>query len=147
VSTIQLAPYRGVTSILTTELNALASGTGKAISAAVDNSANLDLFDDLQLSVTFAVAPTVGSVVEVYVLPSIDGGTDYADGSTSILPQSGLYVGGFAVRAVTTAQKMVLRGVALPPGQFKYFVQNTTNQAFPATGSTLERNPYQLQSV
>jgi hypothetical protein len=147
MSTIQLNAYRGVSNAMTTELNSLASSTGKAISSAIDNSTNLDLFDDLQLTVTFASAPTAGTVVELYLLPSIDGGTDYADGSTSVLAQSSLFVGGFAVRAVTTIQKMVLRNVALPPGLFKYQVQNTTNQAFPATGSVLERNPYQLQSL
>jgi hypothetical protein len=134
MSSIQLAAYRGVSNAMTTELNSLASSTGKAISSAFDNSTNLDLFDDLQLTVTFASAPTAGTVVELYLLPSIDGGTDYADGSTSVLPQSSLYVGGFAVRAVTTAQKMIVRGVALPPGLFKYLVQNTTNQAFPRVG-------------
>jgi hypothetical protein len=146
-ATIQLGPYRAWASVLSTGLNALAATTGKAISAAIDNSVTGDLFDDLELSVTFASAPTAGTVVELYLLPSIDGGTTYPDGSSSVTPQSSLYVGGFAVRAVTTAQVMVLRGVALPPGSFKYLVQNTTNQAFPATGSTLERNSYQLLSV
>jgi hypothetical protein len=146
-ATIQLGPYRAWASVMSTGLNALAATTGKAISAAIDNSVTGDLFDDLELSVTFASAPTAGTVVELYLLPSIDGGTTYPDGSSSVTPQSSLYVGGFAVRAVTTAQVMVLRGVALPPGSFKYLVQNTTNQAFPATGSTLERNSYQLLSV
>jgi hypothetical protein len=146
VATIQLGPYRGVVAAMTTELNALAGTSGKAISAAIDNSTTLDLFDDLELNVTFASAPTVGTVIEVYLVTSIDG-TNYADGSTTVLPQSSLYVGGFTVRAVATAQRMHLRGIALPSGLFKYLLQNTTNQAFPATGSTLNRNPYQLQSV
>lgn len=149
MSTIQLGPYRDTSpfSVMTTELNALAATTGKAVSPVVDNSVNLDLFDDLQLSVTFAVAPTAGTVVELYLLPSIDAGTDYPDGSTAIAPQSALFVAGFTVRAVATAQKMITRGVALPPGLFKYLLINTTNQAFPASGSTLERSPYQLLSV
>lgn len=146
-ATIQLAPYRGLSTVMSTELNSLASSTGKAISSTIDNSTNLDLFDDLELTVTFASAPTAGTVVELYVIPSLDGGTTYPDASTSVLAQSSLYVGGFAVRAVNTIQRMVIRGVALPPGSFKYFVQNTTNQAFPASGSTLERNSYQLMSV
>ena len=147
MATIGLKQYRGVSTALSTELNALASSTGKAISSAIDNSTYLDLFDDLELAVDFVTAPTAGTIVEVYLLPSLDGGTTYPDGSTSILPQSSLYVGGFAVRNTTAAQVMSLRGVALPPGSFKYLVQNTTNQAFPASGSTLRRNPYQLQSV
>ncbi len=147
---IQLSPYQGVTTVLSTELNALGTPTGKAISAALDNSdavaqPTLDLFADLELAVDFVSAPTAGTVIELYLLPSLDG-TVYPDGSTSILPQSSLYVGGFAVRNTTAAQVMVIRGIALPPGSFKLLLQNTTNQAFPATGSTLRMNTYQLQT-
>jgi len=151
VSRILLSLYRGVTTVMSTELNALSQPTGKAISSAIDNSNpdpttyQGDLFADLELAVDFVSAPTAGTVIELYLLPSIDGSV-YPDGSTSILPQSSLYVGGFAVRAVTSAQVMTLRGVALPPGFYKYLVQNTTNQAFPATGSTLRQNTYQLQT-
>lgn len=148
---IQLSPYQGITTVMSTELNALGSSSGKAISAALVNDdtqpqPTLDLFADLELAVDFVAAPTAGTVVELYLLASIDGGITYPDGSASVLPQSSLYVGGFAVRAVTTPQVMVLRGVALPPGYYKYLIQNTTNQAFPATGSTLRQNTYQLQT-
>lgn len=148
---IQLSPYTGVATVMSTELNALAATTGKAISSALINDESqtqptLDLFADLELAVDFVSAPTAGTVIEVYLLPSIDGGTVYPDGSTSILPQSSLYVGGFAVRNTTAAQVMVIRGVALPPGYYKYLVQNTTNQPFPASGSTLRQNTYQLQT-
>lgn len=148
---ILLSGYRGVTTVLSTELNALGSSTGKAISSAIDNympdtvTYQGDLFADLELAVDFVSAPTAGTVIELYLLPSIDGSV-YPDGSTSILPQSSLYVGGFAVRATTAAQVMVMRGVALSSGSYKYLVQNTTNQAFPATGSTLRQNTYQLQT-
>lgn len=147
---IQLSPYMGVATVMSTELNALAATTGKAISSALDNSdavaqPTLDLFADLELAVDFVTAPTAGTVVELYLLPSIDG-TTYPDGSASITPQSSLYVGGFAVRNTTAAQVMVMRGVALPPGSYKYLVQNTTNQAFPASGSTLRQNTYQIQT-
>lgn len=148
-ATIQLGPYRGVTTVMSTELNSLGASSGKAISSAIDNSdpmLALDLFDNLELAVDFVTAPTAGTVIEVYLLPSVDG-TNYPDGSTSILPQASLYVGGFVVRNDTAAQRMVLRGIPLPPGLFKYLVQNTTNQAFPASGSTLKRNPFQLQSI
>lgn len=151
MSFIQLSGYRGVATVMSTELNSIVATSGKAISSALTNDENqaqptLDLFADLELKVTFATGPTVGTVVELYLVPSIDGGTTYADGSTSVLPQSSLYVGGFAVRAVTTAQVMFIRGVALPPGYYKYLIQNTTNQAFPASGSTLRENTYQLQT-
>ena len=151
-STIQLNVYRGVATVMDTGLNALGASTGKAISAALDNTsdgaaAGGDLFDDLDLSVNFVSAPTVGTVIELYLLPSLDGGTTYADGSASVEPQSSLFVGGFAVRADTAVQRLFVRGVPLPPGFFKYLLRNTTNQAFPASGSVLRRNPYYLQSV
>jgi hypothetical protein len=149
MSGVTLSAYQGLTTVLSTELNALAATTGKAISAALNNGTvnpdwNLNLFADLELAVDFVTGPTAGTVVELYLLPSIDDGTTYPDGSTSILPQASLYVGGFAVRNTTAAQVMVLRGIPLPPGYYKYLVQNTTNQAFPATGSTLRQNVYQI---
>lgn len=148
---IQLSPYRGVTTVMTTELNALSATTGKAISPALVNDDSqaqptLDLFADLELAVDFVSAPTAGSIIELYLLPSIDGGSTYPDGSSSVTPQSSLFVGGFALRNTSAAQIMVIRGVALPPGYYKYLIQNTTNQAFPAAGSRLRQNTYQLQT-
>lgn len=145
MAVISLGAYRGVANVMTTELNSLGATTGKAISSAFDNSSNLDLFADFELLVTFGTAPTANTVVELYIVPTIDG-TNYADGSTSVLPQASLYVGGFVVRNVT-AQRMVLRGISLPPGLFKMLVQNTTNQAFPGTNSTLRWNKYAMQVV
>lgn len=147
MATIGLKQYRGVVTVLDTGLNSLGSSSGKVVSAELDNDTDLDVFADLFLAVTFASAPTADSMVELFVLPSIDGGTTYPDGSASIEPQTYLYVGGFTVRAVTTAQVRMLRGIALPPGKYKYLVRNNTNQAFPASGSTLRHNLYQLQSV
>lgn len=147
MSTIRLRAYGGVATVLTTELNSLAATTGKAISAALDNTTNLDLWADFELKVTFGTAPTLNSIVELYVLPSVDAGTTYPDGSGSVLPAPPLYAAGFPVRAVTTAQVIVVRGIALPPGLFKVLVQNTTAQAFPASGSTLRMNAYALEVV
>jgi hypothetical protein len=152
--TVKLSPYSGVTTVLSAELNSLASSSGKAISSALyngpdgsDASLNGELFADLELAVDFVSAPTAGTVIELYLLPSIDGGVTFPDGSTSILPQSSLDVGGFAVRGVSTPQVMVIRGVALPPDYYKYLVQNTTNQTFPTSGSTLRQNTYQILTV
>jgi hypothetical protein len=148
MAVIGLNPYRGVATVMTTELNALAASTGKGISAAIDNGTNLDLFADVELNVTFGTAPTANTVIELYIVTTLETtDTNYSDGSTTVLPQGSLMVAGFQVRNVNTAQRMHARSVPLPPGRFKYLVQNTTNQAFPATGSTLRHNPYKMQSV
>lgn len=144
---VTLDPYSTVASVLTTGLDNLAATTGKVLSAALNNSTELALWADLELAVTFGTAPTANTVIELYLLPSIDGGTTYPDGSSSVDPQAALYVGGFVVRAVTTAQVLVVRGIVLPPGFYKYLVKNTTNRAFPASGSTLRQATYKMQSV
>jgi hypothetical protein len=142
---IKLSGYTGLQAVMTTELNALGSSTGKAISVALDNTVPNDIWADFELAVTFASAPVLNAIVELYLLPSLDAGASYPDGSTTVLPSPNLYMGGFPVRAVNTAQVISLRGVPLPPGLFKVLVQNTTAQAFPASGSTLDLNSYKLQ--
>lgn len=143
---VGLSPYLGTADVLGAELNALGAATGKAVSAALDNGVDLNLWADFELAVDFVAAPVLNAVIELYLLPSIDGGTVFADGGTTVLPSPNLYAGGFPVRATTAAQVMVLRGIPLPPGQYKVLVQNTTTQAFPATGSTLRMNTYRMRS-
>jgi hypothetical protein len=145
MSLLALKPYTGVQTVMTTELNSLAATTGKAISAALDNGSYLDIWADFELAVTFGTAPVLNTIVELYALRSLDGGTTYPDGSSSILPAPTAYVGGFPVRAVTTAQVIPLYGVPLGPGLYKLLVQNTTAQVFPASGSTLRMNSYSMQ--
>jgi hypothetical protein len=141
MSTIQLKAYDAGSSILTTELNALANGSSSAASAAVDNSSTLNLFDDLELTVTYGTNPTANAPVEIYLIPSTDG-TNYADSTT---PARNLFVGSFLVQASTSAQRLVLRGIPLPPGKFKYVAKNASGFAFPATGTVVKRTPYSHQ--
>jgi hypothetical protein len=141
MSSIKLGSYGTGASTLTTELNALANGSYSAASAAIDNTSNLDLFDDLELTVTYGTNPTANAPVEIYLIPSTDG-TNYADSGT---PARNLFVGSFLVQATTGAQRLILRGVPLPPGKFKYVAKNASGFAFPATGTVIKRTPYSHQ--
>lgn len=117
-------------------LNGLAATTGAALSAAIENVSTLDLNVDLELVVSFGVAPVADNVVEVWFVRSVDG-TNYEDGSTAtILPRSG-FVGNFVLRAVTAVQRMVIPRVVVPPRDFKVLVINRATQAFAASGNTL----------
>ena len=134
-------------SILTTELNSLGS-TGSAISSAIDNDADRDTLADFELLITYGTNPTAGTIIEVYIIRTVDG-TNYEDGSTTgpILPASG-FVGGFVLRAVTTAQRMIIPGVPIPPRDFKVIVvARTTGQTAAASGNTLVGYFYGRQSV
>lgn len=143
MASITQKAYAGVQSALTTELNSLASTSSSAASSAIDNSSALELFDDLELAVTFGSSPTAGGYVSVFLLPAVDG-SNYADGSASVAPQGGLLVGVFEVKASTSAQRLAIQNVAIPPGLYKYMVTNNTSQAFPASGSTLKRNAHSM---
>ncbi len=125
--------------LLTTEMNSLATGNRTNASAAVDNdgSSNRYLFGTFELVCTFGSAPTAGRTVDLYFLPTLDG-TNYADGSSSVVPSDSGYVGSFAVRAVNTAQRLLLTGVPLPPTDFKVIVANNSGQTMAASGNTLK---------
>lgn len=133
--------------ILTTELNSLTT-TGSAISGAIDNDTDRDTLADFELLISYASAPGAGTVIECYIVRTVDG-TNYEDGSTTgpVLPQSG-FVGGFMLRNVTGAQRIIIPGVPIPPRDFKVMVvAKTTGQTAAASGNTLVGHFYGRQSV
>jgi hypothetical protein len=128
-------------SVMTTELNSLAS-TGTAVSSAVDNDADLDTLADFELVIAYGTNPTAGSLIELYIVRTVDG-TNYED----VTPQSG-FAGAFVLAATTSTQRLIIPGVPIPPRDFKtYVVAKTTGQTAAASGNTLEAFFYGRQSV
>lgn len=132
-----------IATLMSTELNALANNA-RALGGAIDNLAARNQFADFELDVTFASAPAAGGSVALYLLPALDD-TNHADGSNTLAPQASLWVGNFQLRADTSAQRLVLRGVALPPLKFKPLIENAAGQSFPSSGSTLRFRTYNDQ--
>jgi hypothetical protein len=140
------------TQMMSTELNALASGSGvtqnTGTNAAFDNQAagNLYFWGSFELDVTFGTAPTDNSTVDLYIVPALDetNFTPTTDGASPVVDLNS-YAGSFNVRANTAAQKPKIQGVPLPPCKFKLYAINKTQQQFPATGSTLSFLPYREQ--
>lgn len=126
--------------MLTTELNSLGSGTATGVGTEYDNSSNLYMFADFELNVTFGTGPTANTTVDLYIIPALDG-TNYDTGDSTHVPPNG-GIGSFMVFNSTSAQKLVLRGVMIPPCKFKLIAVNQTNQSFPASGSTVKMLPY-----
>ncbi len=131
---------------LDTQLNSLATATASAAGSAQDNSTNLDLYADFVLSVTFGTNPTANATVDLYILPSVDGGTNYADAVVAATPAKNMLAGSFYVRAVTTAQVITITNVPIPE-KFKVMVINNTGQSMAASGNTLKYQSWHLQSV
>lgn len=133
--------------ILTTELNALGDGANK-ISAALsnDDTAELDLYADFELYIGTTTAKDANAYVELYILTEMDG-TNYVYGDDSIDPPATALVGIFRFPATVTACRDTLRGVVLPPTNFKVLLINETGQAFTATGNILSYARYNMQSA
>lgn len=129
-----------LTTVISTDLDSLATGTRSNAGAVFDNGAGLYLFGDFEANITFASSPTAGGLLTLFLLPAVDG-TNYADGSSSVAninAQRGFWV----VRGVNTAQRIVLPGVVLPPCKFKIMVANDASQNLASSGNTIKVLPY-----
>jgi hypothetical protein len=132
-----------IASVLTTDLNSIANAAISAASSAIDNTSNLDLYDDLTFTIaTQGGARSAGATVSVLMVQALDG-TNYDDVDTTC----GQLVAVFPLDAATTARQVSVRDVPIPPGLFKYFVRNNTGQAFASSGNILERRPHSIETA
>jgi hypothetical protein len=127
---------RGSTqNLLTTELNSLANNSNAVHASSVTLTNAGYRGAELELLVTFGVAPTANTAFLVWLLREIDG-TNFEDGSASITPTR-TPDAIFTVRAVTTAQRMIAV-VDLPAGFVRPLIRNAgTGQAIASSGNTL----------
>lgn len=126
--------------VLTTELDSLASGNYSGPGPVLDNGANKDVWAIAELVVDFVSGPTLGSVVQLYAVVSRDG-TNYEQGGATgggIAPPETALVATFQLDDTTAAQRVMsnpfrLRG----PFKHKFIARNRSGQSFPASGSTV----------
>jgi hypothetical protein len=144
----------GVTLLSSAEFTpALTTGQTSELSPVVTNlsgSAFQDLFMDAFLEVTFAAAPTANSTCDLYIVRQvIDGvfedGAGTNDAGGVILPGNG-YVGSFKLRAVTTAQKVAIGFIEVPPRDHKFLLVNLSGTTMPTT-ATVKAYYYRYQSL
>jgi hypothetical protein len=143
-----------VTTLMSTDLNALAAGSGAIATSAYDNATNLYLFGYFELQVDYVSAPTANGLIDLFLIPTVDA-TNYASTATGASEFAPLttYAGSFQVQNSTAVQYLALGGpgapflISLPPLSFKAFITNNTSQAFPASGSTLKMVPYRYAVV
>ena len=133
----QAAPTK--TQIMTTQLDGLANNTISSASTEVDNSVNLDTYAWLELNVTFGSAPSdANPTVDVYMAKAPDG-TNYESAPLTGGAQQGhMFIGSFPVQKVTSAQRIVVGPIPLPPTKFQLYLDNQTGQAMAANGNTLD---------
>lgn len=125
----QTTTHKGYTQALVNDLSvATATATNSAASSAIDNTTNLDLYMDLELVATAAgVARTAGATVAAYLTIALDG-TNYAD----VNETTAELIAAFPLDAATTARRLTVRDIPIPPALFKLFLRNNTGQTFGA---------------
>lgn len=134
----------GTVTVLSTELNSLATNTMTAASSAIANQTNLDIYVDIEVNLA-SLSPTTGAFVALYILEAVDG-TNYPAPSAADLRLSAtqllctIPVGTTA----TTAQRVAARGVVIPPGTFKIMLDNQTGATLAASGNTVKWNAYDV---
>jgi hypothetical protein len=135
--------------ILTTELDSFAPDQD-AITADIDNSTNLYIYDDVELYINaFDTTPGIGSTVQLYIIRGQLDGSGFEDGGSGTIPSSNNLVGVFNIRTSDiNPQLHILRQIPIPPGHFKYVIVSKVTGAYFDTGSnTLRRKPYRYQVV
>jgi hypothetical protein len=132
----------GLTTVLSTGLNSLGNATMSAASSTYDNSANLDLYADIEV-VLAALTPGAGAYVAMYIYESVDG-TNFPAQSAADLRLTGsqalctIPIGTTAA----TAQRVVARNILLPPAKIQFLLDNQTGVALASSGNTVKVLPY-----
>jgi hypothetical protein len=121
-------------------MDALAAGSGVLLSE-YDNSAASALwpYGIFEASFDFAVNPTAGRTVNVYILPAVDG-TNYPDQNVTAVQSAPAIE--FVVAASTSAQRLVSGPIPLPPCKWKAYVVNDADQAFSSDAAHLKVLPF-----
>lgn len=146
MSVVKQKAYETIIDVVTSGA-AIANNSRSAASAAVGADAtDAHLLADFELVCTFATAPTLDTTIDLYLVRSADG-TNYEDGSDTVRPNPDAFVGSFAVRNVTTSQRIIKRDVPLPPGLWKAILHNNGTGQSISSGWTLKARPHNLQTV
>lgn len=130
--------------VLSTGLNSLAINTMSAASATLDNSANLDLYCDVEV-VLASLSPTAGAFVAIYVWESPDGTNFPAQSDADLrLTTTQLLCSIPVGTTAATAQRVTARNIVLPPAKIQFKLDNQTGVALNASGSTVKIITYNV---
>ena len=135
-----------LTTVLSTGLNSLAAQTMSAASSTYDNSVNLDLYCDVEV-VLAALSPSAGAFVSIYIWESVDGSNFPAQSDADLrLCTTQLFVSLPIGTTASTAQRVVAKGIYLPPAKLQFKLDNQTGAAvaLAASGNTVKILPYSL---
>jgi len=135
-------------SLMTTELNSLASGNAIQGSTSIANATNLDLAAEFSFTTGGSITPTGSPFVALYLYPLNGDGTTYGDGRFASAaagpPPSNYYRGfcGMGTSAGTQVGTFAIPGtsifqIPLPRGTFIPVFYNLTGVTLSSSGNIL----------
>ncbi|HEY1505776.1 MAG TPA: hypothetical protein VGF92_15835 [Stellaceae bacterium] len=148
-------PYsQSVFNLLSTELNSLANSSTTTLStlgAAFDNSVSGagasfgDIYADVEFIAGAGYSPTAGGFIELWLLRTLNAGTNYEDGSSSIPPARPADIIIPVRNGTTITPRAGMPGLILPPGAYKPLARNQSGATLPSTGNIIRIRPYSEQ--
>ncbi len=121
-----------ITTALSSEFVSLGSSTMSALSAAIDNSSQLNMFADFQIDVTYSsTAAASGGFIGIYCVPAMDG-SNYATSAVTYTPN---LLTSVPLTTLATQQLITVRNLLLPPMLLKLAIYNGASVGMP-TSST-----------
>lgn len=137
---------QAATTLLTTELNSLASGSGSSASSAIDLTASGWQLCDLELYIaSSSSAFTAASYADVYFVVSSDGTNypKYTSGASWKLAENYFAARIWLHPATLSSEAIyeVAREVRVPSAKFKVVLVNKSGVTLPASSNTLKLYP------
>ena len=122
--------------VLTTELNTLTNGSYTAVGTEINNTVNSDQYGACDI-VLASLDPSAGAYLGLYLVQTLDG-TNYEDpAKTTSNPAAHQLVATVAVDDVSSAKRIMTPWFRLPPGKFKFVVQNATGVSLASSSNTV----------
>jgi hypothetical protein len=135
----------------TTQPISIVNGNAITSDLTIDNSTALDVFADFSMALG-SVTPVAPNYIGVYLHPLNQDGTIFGDGrfasSAAGPPASTYWVGNIVVPTGGPAANYgMVRGIILPPGQFKFVIYNQLGVTMAGSANTAKYRTYNRQVV
>ena len=137
-----------VTTVMSTELNALADNDQAISSSAFSNDAasERNIFASYEIYIPAqGGARDASAAIILAIVPEVDD-ANYASYDDEKLMDN-LSVKEFTLDAAATAVYLVVNDVKLPPSDYKVALRQETNQALAATLNTVKERRYSYEDV
>lgn len=138
---------QGTETLMSADLNSLANDAVNVGVVLPDNTSNRYFYAEFELVLaTVDLSAQNNPAVELYLAPSYDGGTTYADtgtdASTTVLPPAQYLVAVMGVAKSSAAHRAVSTHVMMDPVKYTPVVVNKTGAALNGTNNTLKSKYY-----